>query len=109
MAEDAEVPDGAAVLPEIPPELGVHPLLLAVLHSAIFLAGSNDKIVDPEAAEEALERLAGYLQRLDGPDLERIRADLAALYEHARREKWPKPEAHIFKTFLGDFGVEREA
>jgi hypothetical protein len=109
MADDAEVPAGAAVLPEIPPELGVQPLLLAVLHTAVFLAGSEDKIVEPDAAEEALEHLASYLQRLQGAELERIRADLATLYEHARREKWPKREAQFFQTFLADFGVEREA
>ena len=42
MAEDHEradeVPEGAAVFPEIPAELGVHPLLLAVLHAVVFLA-----------------------------------------------------------------------
>ena len=29
-----EIPDGAAVFPQIPDELGVHPLLLAVLHGS---------------------------------------------------------------------------
>ena len=40
-----EVPEGAAVLPEIPPELNIHPLLLAVLHAVVFLAGSEEHIV----------------------------------------------------------------
>ena len=39
---DPAVPDGAAVFPTIPAELGVNPLLLAVLHATIFLAGSDD-------------------------------------------------------------------
>ena len=40
MSEEAEneVPAGAAVLPEIPAELGVHPLLLAVLHTVVSFA-----------------------------------------------------------------------
>ena len=50
MAGDAEVPEGAAVFPLIPPELGVNPLLLAVLHATVFLAGSDEKIVNPAAA-----------------------------------------------------------
>ena len=105
MADDTEVPEGAAVLPEIPPELGVHPLLLAVLHTAVFLAGSDEQILNPDAGQEALEHLATNLQRLQGPDLERVRADLATLHEHARRERWSKREALFFKSFLADFGV----
>ncbi len=55
--EDAdEVPEGAAVFPEIPPELGVHPLLLAVLHATVFLAGSDAEIVQPEAGDEAVQQ-----------------------------------------------------
>ena len=34
-----EAPDGAAVFPLIPPEFGVHPLLLAVLHALLSLSG----------------------------------------------------------------------
>ena len=30
---ESESPDGAAVFPLIPPELGVHPLLMAALHA----------------------------------------------------------------------------
>ena len=33
--------------PLIPPELGVDPLLLAVLHATVFLAGSDEEVVDP--------------------------------------------------------------
>ena len=61
-----EVPDGAAVFPEIPPELGVHPLLLAVLHVYVFLDGSDAGVVNPEASIEAMEFVALYLQRLTG-------------------------------------------
>ena len=43
--DDAEVPDGAAVFPLIPPELGVNPLLLAVVHALVFLAGSDEDVV----------------------------------------------------------------
>ena len=56
MADDVEreVPEGAALLPLIPPELHVHPLLLALLHAVVFLEGSDPAVVQPDAADEAL-------------------------------------------------------
>ncbi len=110
MADDTpeQVPEGAAVFPLIPPELGVHPLLLAVLHAVVFLDGSDEAVVNPEAASEALEYLAGYLQRLDGPELRRLREDLKTLETFARHEKWPKQDVRFLKEFLTEFGVGAE-
>jgi hypothetical protein len=108
MSEDAagpEVPEGAAVFPLIPPELGVNPLLLAVLHATVFLSGSDDAIVHPAAADEAVQYLADYLQRLAGDDLRRVREDLACLTAFARQEKWPKQLVQYLKNFLSDYGV----
>jgi hypothetical protein len=107
--EASEVPEGAAVFPLIPPELGVHPLLLATLHSVVFLSGSDDALVHPDAAEEALHYVAGYLQRLQGRDRERLREDLACLTAFARQEEWPKQLVQFLKTFLNDYCVEEEA
>ncbi len=107
-AESAEVPEGAAVFPLIPPELGVGPLLLAVLHATVFLSGSDDDVVDPAAAEEALEYVAGYLQRLEGPALARVREDLACLAAFARQEKWPKQLIRLLQSFLSDYGIGTE-
>jgi hypothetical protein len=109
MAGDApqEVPEGAAVFPLIPEQLGVHPLLLAVLHAVVFLDGSDGQVVHPEAASEALEYIAGYLQRLEGPDLRRIREDLKTLETFARQEKWPKQELRFLKDFLAEFQIDR--
>src|SRR5689334_4764948 len=89
-SEELEVPDGAAVFPEIPAELGVDPLLLAVLHAAVFLSGSTEDVVHPAAADEAVQALAGYLQRLEGERLRRVREDMLALTGYARQGKWPK-------------------
>lgn len=105
---DELVPEGAAVLPEIPAELGVHPLLLAVLHAVIFLDGSEDEVVDPDAAVEALEYMAAYLQRLDGAELRRVREDMHALASFARQEKWPKQHIRFFKEFLSNFGIDEK-
>jgi hypothetical protein len=110
MADEAEsnVPDGAAVFPLIPAELNVHPLLLAVIHATVFL-GSDENVVDPDAAQEAIEYLATYLQRLEGPDLRRIREDMECLSAFARQSQWPKKQVQFLKSFLADFGVGGEA
>jgi hypothetical protein len=106
MAE-REVPDGAAVFPLIPAELGIQPLLLAVLHAIVFLDGSDNSVVQPEAATEALEYIAGYVQRLSGKDVQRAREDFQVLLTFARQEKWKKGEVEFIKRFLSDFGVEK--
>src|ERR1051325_6154164 len=101
----SEVPEGAAIFPLIPPELGVNPLLLATLHATIFLAGSDGEIVHPEAADEAVQYIAGYVQRLEGPALVRVREDMACLAAYARQEKWPKQVVRALKSFLADLGI----
>ena len=100
-----EAPDGAAVFPLIPAELGADPLLLAVLHSIVFLSGSDENVVHPAAADEALEYLATYLQRLTAERLNKVREDLTCLGAFARQEKWPKQLTQFLKTVLADFGV----
>ena len=101
----AEVPEGAAVFPLVPPELGVHPLLLATLHAYVFLEGSNDEVVDADTAAEAMEYLATYLQRLSGPELKRVREDLQALVGFAKHEKWPRQQVRFLQDFLKENGV----
>jgi hypothetical protein len=110
MADDTgrDVPPGAAVLPLIPPELGVHPLLLAALHAFVFLDGSDDEVIDPDAAAEALEYLAGYLQRLGGAELRRVREDMECLAGYARQQGWPRQVVRFFKDFLEDYGIGGE-
>jgi hypothetical protein len=103
-----EVPDGAAVFPEIPTALGVHPLLLAVLHAYVFLDGSTAAVVNPEASSETMEYLALYLQRLSGADLRRAREDLDTLVGYAKEQKWPRQYVAFLKSFLSDNGVTGE-
>ena len=100
-----EVPEGAAVLPEIPPELGVHPLLLAVLHAIVFVDGSAEDVVNADAGSEALEYIDSYLQRLGGADLKRVQEDMRVLAVYAKDQDWPKPVIRFFKDFLSEFGV----
>ncbi len=102
---ETEAPDGAAVFPLIPAELGVHPLLLAVLHAYVFLEGSDPAVLNPAAAEEAMQYLAGYLQRLRGDALRKAREDMAALAGFAKGEKWPKQQVRFLQDFLKDNGI----
>ncbi len=107
MSDEAEreVPEGAAVFPEIPKELGVDPLLLAVLHATVFLEGSEESIVNPAAAREAMGYLSGYLQRLGGARLQKAREDFACLAAYARDQDWPKVQVRFLKEFLENYGV----
>lgn len=100
-----ESPDGAAVFPLIPAELGVHPLLLGVLHAYVFLEGSDEAVVNGTAAAEAMEYLATYLQRLAGPELKRVREDVQTLVGFAKHEKWPKQQVRFLQDFLEENGV----
>lgn len=104
--DQVESVDGAAVFPLIPIELGVHPLLMGILHAYVFLEGSEEKVVNGNAAEEAMQYLATYLQRLDGADLKRVKEDLATLVGFAKMEKWPKQQIRFLIDFLADNGVE---
>ena len=101
-----EVPEGAAVLPLIPKELGIHPLLLAVLHSVVFLDGSSEDVLNDAAANESLNYIATYIQRLQGAELKRIREDMMCLVDFAKQEKWPQEESQFLATFLEDFGAK---
>jgi hypothetical protein len=104
--ENEQAPDGAAVFPLIPAELGVHPLLLGFLHAYVFLEGSDAAVLNPAVAEEAMHYLATYLQRLTGPELQRAKEDLATLAGFARAEKWPKQQVRFLQQFLDDNGVQ---
>src|SRR5262245_25389997 len=105
MPKPSQVPDGAAVFPLIPADVGIHPLLLAVLHAVVFLEGSGDNVVNAEAAAEQLELIAASLQRLDGAELRRVREDLEVLAGYGREQEWPKDALQFLKTFLADYGV----
>ncbi len=98
-------PDGAAVFPLIPEELGIHPLLLASIHAVVFLLGSDEDIVDVEASEEALQYIVTYFQRLSGNELRKVEEDVQTLIEFARQDGWPNQDVKFLQAFLKEFGV----
>jgi hypothetical protein len=104
--DGSDVPEGASVFPLIPSELGVDPLLLAVLHAIVFFDGSEETIINPAAAQEAMEHIAGYFQRLSGPQLQKVREDLACLTGYARQEGWSKQQIRFLKELLENYGVK---
>ncbi|HJZ54453.1 MAG TPA: hypothetical protein VKE74_05820 [Gemmataceae bacterium] len=100
-----EAPEGAAVFPLIPPELGISPVLLAALHAYVFLEGSDPNVLNPAVADEAMNYLVTYLQRLSGADLQRVREDMHTLAGFAKAEKWPKQQVRFLQEFLKDNGI----
>src|SRR5206468_3812510 len=83
---------------------GVHRLLLAVLHAYVFLEGSDEGVLNGTVAEEAMQYLATYIQRLTGPDLKRVREDVQTLVGFAKHDKWPKQQVRFLQDFLTDNG-----
>lgn len=94
-----EEPEGVASLPEIPREFGIDPLLLAVLEAVVFLSGSDDTIVHPDAAESVLTRVIGTLARLDDKRRARVLEDLATLKGHVTGPQWPEGMADFLEQF----------
>ena len=103
--EPDEAPEGAAVFPLIPPELGIHPLLLAALHAYVFLEGSDPAVLNAAAADETMHYLVTYLQRLTGPDLRRAKEDMHTLAAFAKSDGWPRQQIRFLHEFLKDNGI----
>ena len=103
--QHTDTPDGAAVFPLIPAELGIHPLLLAALHAYVLLEGSDPAVLNPAVGEEAMNYLATYLQRLKGDDLRRVKEDMTTLAAFAKSERWPKQQVRFLQDFLRENGI----
>jgi hypothetical protein len=97
--------EGAAVFPLIPDELQVNPLLLALLHAMVFIDGSTEEIIDPDAADEAMQYIVTYLQRLEGSALVAIQEDVDCLIDFTKQQGWTKQQQVFLKSFLGDYGI----
>ena len=100
-----EVPEGTAIFPEIPDQVGANPLLLSLLHFVVFIAGSDKNICNQQAGAAILDQVATYLQRLNAKEVARLKEDLAVLAAFAREEKWGGGTVEVLDTFLDDMGV----
>ncbi len=104
---DDHEPNGTEglLMPIVPEELGIDPLLLALLHTTAFLDFSDDETVEPEAANEALERVEQYVQRLSDERLSALGADLEKLEAHATQAGWPEDMIDFVRDFLYNCGI----
>lgn len=100
-----DAPEGACAFPRIPDKVDVDPLLLAVIHALVFLQGSSEDVVDPQAADEAVDHMVSYLQRLQGKDLERMKTGLKNLGQFARQQKWKPDEVAFLDEFMDVLGL----
>lgn len=92
-------------MPLVPETLGVDPLLLGLLHLAALIDFSDDETVEGDAANDALERLEVYVQRLPTERLEEIQADLDRIEEHGAEHGWAEEMTDFVRDFLYNCGL----
>jgi hypothetical protein len=97
--EEFNEPEGMASLPEIPEDLGIDPMLIAVLESVVFLSGSEDDLVHPDAADAVIDRILTVLTRLDATRRARVLEDLKTLRGHVSGPDWPAGMAEFVDYF----------
>jgi hypothetical protein len=99
--DDAKEHEGGFefMLPVVPEEIEVDPILLALLHCSAFLDFAEDEVVDPDLATEVLDHIAYYVRRCSAERLKELEAQLKRIRNHATREAWP---AELIE-FVGDF------
>lgn len=97
-----------AFLPLVPTELGIDPILLALLQTAAFLDLSDDDSVDPEFAGDVLERVGLYVQRLPAERVPELQSQLGRLHAHAVEAGWPPDLSEFVGQFLYNCGLGDE-
>jgi hypothetical protein len=105
MADDDE---RAPITPLVPPELGIDPLLLALIHCAAFLDLASEDLVDPDAAGDVLEGLEAYITRLPADRLTEIQGQLERLEQYAEESGWPHELVEFVADFLYSCGIGEE-
>lgn len=105
MADDDE---RDPITPLVPPELGIDPLLLGLIHCAAFLDLANDELVDSDVAADVLEGLEVYIQRLPPERLTEIQSQLERLEAYADESDWPEALVDFIADFLYSCGIGEE-
>lgn len=92
-------------LPVIPDSLGIDPLLAALIHLTAFLDFSDDDTIASDAANEALEHVELYVQRLSEDRLDEIQSQLEKLEAYATQEGWSEDLVEFIRDFLYNCGL----
>ena len=98
----------AFVMPLLPPELGVNPLLAGLLHCMAFLELSGDDTVDPDWAVEAMEYVATYVQRLPAKEAAAAAQELAAVAEYSRTQGASTEFTAFIAGFAESCGIPKD-
>ena len=96
------------VMPVIPEELAIDPVLLAMLHACAFFEISGDETVDPDWAVEAMEHMTFYLQRLTAPAIEELRIQFDRLTSHCEGNEYDPRFTDLVRNFLQYAGLHEE-
>jgi len=96
------------VMPAIPEEMGIDPILAGLLHQGAFLELSEDEAVDPDGAVEAMEHVAAYVQQPDPAAAREIQHDLDRIADYGRGNVWSEELLEYIREFLRNCGVGEE-
>lgn len=105
---DESVESDSFMMPVVPENLRIDPLLAALLHCAAFLDFSDDDAVDPQAAGDVLEHVGMYVQRLPAERFDEIQEQLDRLEDHAQNAGWPEDMIEFVRDFLYNCGIGDE-
>ena len=103
-----ESPPKAVHMPTLPDELDIDPLLAGMLHLAMYLDLSDDRLNEPDAACRALEHLGPYLARFDDDELTELGTQLQRIAAHAKKARWPVERRQFIEDFLDNCGLGAE-
>lgn len=106
---DAQATSESAELPLVPEDAGIDPVLLALLHAAMFLDLSEQPALDASAARPVLERIGLYVQRLSDDDVEQLAESLSRLADRGERDGWPPSAVEFVRSFVENCGFTLES
>ncbi len=98
----------AFLMPLLPAELRIDPVLAGLVHCMAFLELSGDEAVDPSWAVEAMEHVAAYLQRLSEPEAAAIAIQLHRISGHVRANGGSPEAISFIDQLLASCGVMGE-
>ena len=100
------VPVDVYHMPVLPPELGVDPILSALLHMACFMELSDERTVEFNESMVTLQVMGLYFQRLKPKQVKEITAQLKRVADYGKKQKWKKEALTFIRSLLKNAGIE---